>query len=288
MIGIIGGSGIYDIDGLTGKRWIKAESAFGEPSDEILVGQLGEAELAFLPRHRRGHVVSPSEINFRANIDALKRLGVTDILAVSAVGSLRENLPPGTFVIVDQFIDRTVSRERSFFGTGFVAHVGMADPVCSRLGDHVENGARAAGISAVRGGTYLVVEGPQFSTRAESELYRSWGAHVIGMTNMPEARLAREAEICYASVSMVTDFDCWHDDHDTVTVDAIVKVLLANADRARSLIKSAAPLIAADAGADDCSCRHALDHAIVTSPDARDASVAARLDAVAGRLLNKR
>lgn len=287
MIGIIGGSGIYDIDGLTGKRWLRAESAFGDPSDEILVGQLGEAELAFLPRHRRGHVVSPSEINFRANIDALKRLGVTDILAVSAVGSLKENLPPGTFVIVDQFIDRTVSRERSFFGTGFVAHVGMADPVCSRLGDHVENGARAAGISTVRGGTYLVVEGPQFSTRAESELYRAWGAHVIGMTNMPEARLAREAEICYASVSMVTDFDCWHDDHDTVTVDAIVKVLLANADRARSLIKSAAPLVAADTGAAECSCRRALDHAIVTSPDARDASVAARLDAVAGRLLNK-
>jgi 5'-methylthioadenosine phosphorylase len=242
--------------------------------------------MAFLPRHRRGHVIPPGEINFRANIDALKRLGVTDILAVSAVGSLKENLPPGAFVIVDQFIDRTVARDRTFFGTGLVAHVAMADPVCGRIGSLLERGAKEAGIPVVRGGTYLVVEGPQFSTRAESELYRSWGADVIGMTNMPEARLAREAEICYASISMVTDFDCWHSEHESVTVDAIVQVMLANADKARNLIRASVPLMAADSNAAACTCRSALDHAVITAPGARDSAMAGRLDAVAGRILN--
>ena len=195
--------------------------------------------MVFLPRHGRGHRIPPSEINFRANIDALKRSGVTDLISVSAVGSLREDLPPGTFVIVDQFIDRTFARDKSFFGTGLVAHVSMAHPVCGRLGDHLEAAARAAGIPAVRGGTYLVMEGPQFSTLAESELYRGWGCDVIGMTNMPEAKLAREAELCYATVAMVTDFDCWHPGHDAVTVDQIIQVLLANADKARSLVRHA-------------------------------------------------
>ena len=224
VFGVIGGSGVYDIEGLTNKRWQRVDSPFGEASDELLFGDLDGQPMVFLPRHGRGHRVPPSEINYRANIDVMKRCGVTDLVSVSAVGSLREDLPPGTFVIVDQFIDRTFAREKSFFGTGLVAHVSMAHPVCRRLGDHVEAAARLAGIKAVRGGTYLVMEGPQFSSLAESELYRSWNCDVIGMTNMPEAKLAREAEICYATVAMVTDFDCWHPGHDAVTVEAIVKV----------------------------------------------------------------
>ena len=286
VLGIIGGSGVYDIDGLAGKRWEKVASPFGAPSDELLCGELDGQAMVFLPRHGRGHRIPPSEINFRANIDALKRLGVTDVVSVSAVGSLREHLHPGTFVIVDQFIDRTFARAKSFFGTGMVAHVSMARPVCSRLGDHLEAAARAAGIDTARGGTYLVMEGPQFSSLAESELYRTWNCDVIGMTNMPEAKLAREAEMCYATVAMVTDYDCWHPNHDDVTVDAIIKVLLANADNARALVKQVAPRLGHDAAAAACSCRRALAHALITAPEARDPEMLRRLNAVAGRVLN--
>ena len=285
VLGIIGGSGVYDIEELSNKRWQRVRSPFGEASDELLFGELGDQRMVFLPRHGRGHRIPPSEINYRANIDALKRSGVTDLISVSAVGSLRENLPPGTFVIVDQFIDRTFARDKSFFGIGLVAHVSMAHPVCRRLGDHLQVAARESGIESVRGGTYLVMEGPQFSSLAESELYRSWNCDVIGMTNMPEAKLAREAELCYASVAMVTDFDCWHPDHDHVTVDAIVKVLLANADKARAMVKAVAPRLHADAGARGCSCRSALQHALITAPQARDAVMTERLQAVAGRVL---
>jgi len=286
VFGIIGGSGVYDIEGLSNKRWVRVDSSFGEPSDELMFGELNGQALVFLPRHGRGHKISPSEINFRANIDALKRAGVTDVISVSAVGSLREDLPPGMFVIVDQFIDRTFAREKSFFGTGCVAHVSMAHPVCTRLGDHLEAAAREAGIDATRGGTYLAMEGPQFSSLAESELYRSWRCDVVGMTNMPEAKLAREAELCYASVAMVTDYDCWHPNHDAVTVDAIIRVLMANADNARSLVKQVAPKLLADTQASRCSCRHALEHALITAPAARDPEVLLRLEAVAGRVLH--
>ncbi len=288
VLGVIGGSGVYDIDGLSNTRWERVASPFGEPSDELLFGELAGQQLVFLPRHGRGHRVGPTDINFRANIDALKRVGVTDVISVSAVGSLREHLAPGTFLIVDQFIDRTCARASSFFGTGLVAHVSMAHPVCSRLGGHLESAARDAGIAVARGGTYLVMEGPQFSSLAESELYRAWNCDVIGMTNMPEAKLAREAELCYATVAMVTDYDCWHPNHDDVTVDAIVKVLLANADKARSLVKTAAPRLGADPTAATCSCRFALDHALLTAPAARDPQMVRRLDAVAGRVLRPR
>jgi 5'-methylthioadenosine phosphorylase len=243
--------------------------------------------MVFLPRHGRGHRIAPSDINFRANIDALKRSGVTDVVSVSAVGSLKEGLPPGTFVIVDQFIDRTFAREKSFFGTGLVAHVSMAHPVCRRLGDHLELAAREAGISVARGGTYLAMEGPQFSSLAESELYRFWNCDVIGMTNMPEAKLAREAELCYATVAMVTDYDCWHPGHDAVTVDGVIKVLVANADHARTLVKVVAPKLRSDASALQCSCRSALQFALITAPEARDPAMIQRLDAVAGRVLGQ-
>jgi len=288
VLGIIGGSGVYDIEGLTDKRWERVNSPFGEASDELLFGELNGQRMVFLPRHGRGHRIPPSEINFRANIDVLKRAGATDVISVSAVGSLRENLRPGMFVIVDQFIDRSFAREKSFFGTGLVAHVSMAHPVCGRLGDHLEAAAHAAGIEVARGGTYLVMEGPQFSSLAESELYRSWNCDVIGMTNMPEAKLAREAELCYATVAMVTDYDCWHPNHDDVTVDAIIKVLLANADNARSLVKKVVPRLRDDGTAAACGCRSALEHALITAPDARDPDAVRRLDAVAGRLLNPR
>jgi 5'-methylthioadenosine phosphorylase len=285
VLGIVGGSGVYDIEGLTNQRWQRVKSPFGEASDELLFGELNGQPMVFLPRHGRGHRIPPSEINFRANIDALKRVGVTDLVSVSAVGSLREDLRPGMFVIVDQFIDRTFAREKSFFGSGLVAHVSMAHPVCNRLGNHVAAAARESGIDVVKGGTYLVMEGPQFSSLAESKLYRSWNCDVIGMTNMPEAKLAREAELCYASVAMVTDFDCWHPDHDHVTVEAIVKVLLANAEKARSMVKSVAPRLNADSSAATCTCRSALQHALITAPDARDPQMLQRLDAVAGRVL---
>lgn len=284
-IGIIGGSGVYDIAGLENTHWEKVESSFGEPSDELLFGELNGVQLAFLPRHGRGHKIPPSEVNYRANIDALKRAGVTDVISVSAVGSLREDLPPGTFVIVDQFIDRTFARNKSFFGSGLVAHVSMAHPVCKRLGDHIEAAAKEAGIAALRGGTYLVMEGPQFSSLAESELYRSWGCDVIGMTNMPEAKLAREAELCYATVAMVTDYDCWHPDHDHVTVEQIIKVLLANADKAKTLVKHVVPRIGSDAKACECGCRSALQYALITAPEARDVAMKEKLQAVAGRIL---
>ncbi len=287
VIGIIGGSGVYNIDGLSNTRWEKVNSPFGEPSDELLFGELGNQQVVFLPRHGRAHRVPPSEINYRANIDALKRAGVTDIISVGAVGSLREHLQPGMFVIVDQFIDRTFAREKSFFGSGCVAHVSMAHPVCKRLGEHIEIAARQAGINAVRGGTYLAMEGPQFSTLAESEMYRQWQCDVIGMTNMPEAKLAREAEICYATVAMVTDYDCWHPDHDNVTVSQIITVLMENADRARALVSRVVPLLSKDVAAPECTCRSALEHALITSPQGRDPEMVAKLDAVAGRVLNR-
>jgi 5'-methylthioadenosine phosphorylase len=288
VLGVIGGSGVYDIDGLSNTRWQRVDSPFGKASDELLFGELAGQQLVFLPRHGRGHRLPPTEINFRANIDALKRAGVTDVISVSAVGSLREHLAPGTFLIVDQFIDRTCARTSSFFGTGLVAHVSMAHPVCGRLGTHLESAAREAGIALARGGTYLVMEGPQFSSLAESELYRAWNCDVIGMTNMPEAKLAREAELCYATVAMITDYDCWHPNHEDVTVDAIVKVLLSNADKARSLVRTAAPRIGADTSAATCRCRSALDHAVLTAPVAWDPQMVRRLDAVAGRVLRQR
>ena len=285
ILGIIGGSGVYDIDGLTNQEWRTIESPFGAPSDQLLFGELDGQKLVFLPRHGRGHRIPPSELNYRANIDAMKRAGVTEIISVSAVGSLKEELPPGTFVIVDQFIDRTFARVKSFFETGLVAHVSMAHPVCGRLGDVIEAAAEDAGIVAVRGGTYLVMEGPQFSTQAESHLYRQWGCDVIGMTNMPEAKLAREAEMCYATVAMVTDFDCWHPAHDAVTVDAVVKVLLANADRARALVKAIAPRLRDRAIPCAKGCHTALDNAIITHPGTRDPVLVEKLSTIAGRVL---
>ncbi len=285
VIGVMGGSGVYDIEGLTNTSWTKVESPFGKPSDDYLVGELGGKKIVFLPRHGRGHKVSPSEVNYRANVDGMKRLGVTDLLSVSAVGSLREDLKPGMFVIVDQFIDRTFAREKSFFGSGMVAHVSVAHPVCNRLGDHIEETLEKLSIEFARNGTYLVMEGPQFSTYAESNLYRQWGCDVIGMTNMPEAKLAREAELCYASVAMVTDFDCWHPDHDAVTVDQVIKVLLTNADKAKTLVQNVSPLIYADSKGSECGCKKALEYALITAPDARDPQALKRLDAVAGRVL---
>jgi 5'-methylthioadenosine phosphorylase len=284
-LGIIGGSGIYDIEGLSDMRWEAVETPFGLPSDELMFGNLDGLPIVFLPRHGRGHRVPPSELNFRANIDAMKRAGVTEIVSLSAVGSLREELAPGTFVVVDQFIDRTFARVKSFFETGLVAHVSMADPVCARLGDHILAAAQEIGIAAARGGTYLVMEGPQFSSRAESELYRSWGCAVIGMTNMPEAKLAREAELCYATVAMVTDYDCWHDDHDDVTVDQIIKVLLENAEKGRSLVRALAPRLADRSELCARGCHTSLENALITAPDSRDPDMICRLDAVAGRIL---
>jgi 5'-methylthioadenosine phosphorylase len=285
VIGIIGGSGLYEIDGLTDVAWRRVASPFGKTSDEFCFGALGGQQIVFLPRHGRGHKLPPSGINFRANIDALKRCGVTDIVSLSAVGSLREDFAPGDFVLVDQFIDRTFARENSFFGAGCVAHVSMAHPVCGRVGDALATAGGDAGLALKRGGTYIVMEGPQFSTLAESELYRSWKCDVIGMTNMPEAKLAREAEICYATVAMVTDYDCWHPGHDAVTVDMIVKVLVANAEKAKALVKSVVPLLARHNGPCRQGCQHALDHALITAPAARDPAMLTRLDAVAGRVL---
>ncbi len=288
MLGVVGGSGLYTIDGLAGARFEKVETPFGAPSDEILIGELGGTALAFLPRHGRGHRIPPSEINYRANIDALKRVGATDLVSLGACGSLREDLRPGTFVLVDQFVDRTFARTTSFFGTGCVAHVSMARPVCGRLGDLLEAAGRARGIPIVRGGTYLAMEGPQFSSRAESELYRSWRCDVIGMTGMPEAKLAREAELCFASVAMVTDYDCWHDEHGPVEVADIVALLAANADRARGLVGALARGLEPRPRPCPQGCDRALETAIITAPEARDASFLRRLDAVAGRVLGTR
>ena len=285
VVGIIGGSGLYDIPGLEKGTWRRVESAFGEPSDELLFGQVGGQAVVFLPRHGRGHKIPPSKLNFRANIDAMKRAGVTEILSVSAVGSLKEELAPGTFVLVDQFIDRTFARQKSFFDTGLVAHVSMAEPVCSRLGDALVASAERTGVEMVRGGTYLVMEGPQFSSKAESALYRQWGCDVIGMTNMPEAKLAREAEICYATIAMVTDYDCWHPDHDHVTVDQLIGTLLSNSQKARELVADAVPRLSGRV--DHCvkGCHRVLDFALITAPEARDPEMAARLEAIAGRVL---
>ena len=286
MIGVIGGSGVYDIDGLEDARWQAVESPWGTPSDEILTGSLNGVKMAFLPRHGRGHVHSPSTVPYRANIDALKRLGVTDIISVSACGSFREGMAPGDFVIVDQFIDRTFAREKSFFGTGCVGHVSVAHPTCGRLGAACHEAAKAAGITVHNGGTYLAMEGPQFSSVAESKMYReSWGADVIGMTNMPEAKLAREAEICYASVAMITDFDSWHPDHGAVEITDIIKVLTGNANKARTLVKDLPPRLGTARAPCPDGCDHALDFAILTAPEARDPALVAKLDAVAGRVL---
>ena len=285
MIGVIGGSGVYQIDGLEGASWVKVKSPFGTPSDDVLVGRLNGMPAAFLPRHGRGHIHTPSTVPYRANIDALKRLGVTDVVAVSAVGSLRADYTPGDFVIIDQYIDRTFAREKSFFGPGCVAHVSVAHPTCPRLSAACADAAKLAGVKAHQGGTYLAMEGPQFSTLAESRLYRSWGCDVIGMTGMPEAKLAREAELCYASVAMVTDFDCWHPDHGAVDVSQVIQTLTANSSSANSLISQLPALL--DPSRKPCQhgCDHALDHALMTAPDKRDPALLARLDAVARRVL---
>ena len=285
VLGVIGGSGLYEIDGLANVRWEKISGPWGEPSDELLFGELAGVQLVFLPRHGRGHRHSPSTINYRANIDALKRAGVTDIISLSAVGSFREELPPGTFVIIDQFIDRTFAREKSFFGAGMVAHVSMAHPVNPRLGDWCERACESGDIPMQRGGTYLVMEGPQFSTLAESQLYRQWNCDVIGMTNMPEAKLAREAEIPYCTVAMVTDFDCWHPDHANVDVDAVIGVLLDNADKARRLVRAVAARLTERPVLCPSGDDRALDAALITHPDARDPAMLTKLDAVAGRVL---
>jgi 5'-methylthioadenosine phosphorylase len=285
VIGIIGGSGVYDIEAIEGAEWRQVRTPWGLPSGELLFGRLAGVRVVFLPRHDRGHRLSPTDLPYRANIDALKRAGCTEIISLSAVGSLRAELAPGTFVIVDQFIDRTFARQKSFFGAGCVAHVSMADPVCRRLGDALEQACRDLGLAHRRGGTYLAMEGPQFSTRAESELYRAWGCDVIGMTNMPEAKLAREAELCYATVAMVTDYDCWHPEHDHVTVELVVKVLFENAAKARSLVAKVVPALGARREACWAGCHTALENAIVTAPEKRDPALVARLDAVAGRVL---
>ena len=285
MIGFIGGSGVYDLDGLEDREWVKVRTPWGDPSDEILTGTLHGVRVAFLPRHGRGHPAPPSALNYRANIDAMKRIGCTELISLSAVGSLKAELPPGHFVIVDQFIDRTFAREKSFFSTGCVAHVSVAHPVCPRLGDALEAAAQQIDLPFTRGGTYLVMEGPQFSTKAESQMYRQWGCDVIGMTNMPEAKLAREAELCYATMAMVTDFDCWHPDHDHVTVEQVVKVLFSNADKARALVKTVVPMLGAPRGPCPAGCDRALDHALVTAPERRDPDMLAKLDVVAGRVL---
>jgi len=285
VLGIIGGSGIYEIEWLQQPRWETVESPFGPPSDQLLTGELDGLRLAFLPRHGRGHRLLPSEINFRANIDVLKRAGVTDVISLSAVGSLREDLAPGTFVIVDQFIDRTVARVRTFFGEGVIAHVPLAHPVCARVGDAVSEAAGEAGVPCARGGSYLVIEGPQFSTRAESELYRRWECAVIGMTNMPEARLAREAELCYATVAMVTDWDCWHPRHDAVTADQVMAVMHGNASAARELIRRAAPKLRNRALPCPHGCDRVLDSAMLTPRSAIPPEARKRLSTVAGRVL---
>ncbi len=284
VIGIVGGTGLYELDGLTDRKWQRVDSPFGAPSDELLTGKLGDQRVAFLPRHGRGHRIPPHEINYAANIDALKRIGVTQVLSVSAVGSLRGDLPPGHFVIVDQFIDRTLRGPKTFFGTGLVAHVSMGHPTCRRLVAVLSATGTDLGLPIQKGGTYVVMEGPQFSSMAESELHRSFRADVIGMTNMPEAKLAREAELCYATVAMVTDFDCWHPDHDHVQVDHVIKVMHANADNARKLLRHVIPKITHE-GACEFGCDRALEHAILTAPEARDPAMMKRLGAIAGRVL---
>jgi 5'-methylthioadenosine phosphorylase len=286
VLGILGGSGLYELPGLQNRRKEAIKSPWGEASSEVHLGEIAGLPVAFIPRHGAGHIYSPTTINYRANIDVLKRAGVTDLVSVSACGSFREDLPPGSFVLVDQFIDRTFAREKSFFGTGCVAHVPMADPISPKLADRVQAAGEAEGIAVSRGGTYLVMEGPQFSTRAESFLYKSWGCSVIGMTNMPEAKLAREAELCYATVAMVTDFDCWHDEHTDVDIADILRVMKENSEKAGRLIAR----LAADFPREHERCPigsdRALEHAIITTPEARCPELVAKLDAVAGRVLS--
>lgn len=284
VLGIIGGSGIYDIP-MENARWEKISSPWGEPSDAVRRGEIDGLEVVFMPRHGRGHVHSPSSINYRANIDVLKRAGVTDLYSLSAVGSLHGDLPPGTFVLVDQFIDRTFAREKSFFGTGCVGHVAFSHPVSPVLQDIAEAALKAEGIAHDRGGTYMVMEGPQFSTLAESQLYRSWGAKVIGMTNMPEAKLAREAEISYCTIAMVTDYDCWHEDHGSVDVAKVIAVLKANSGNATRLVARIARDFPRQHPPCPADSDRALDFAIMTAPDKRDPQLLAKLDAVAGRVL---
>ncbi len=286
VLGIIGGSGLYQLDGLARTRWESVPSSFGAPSDALLFGELAGVDLVFLPRHGRGHVLAPSEINYRANIDALKRAGVTDVISISACGSLREDLHPGHFVLVDQFIDRTYARQKSFFGRGLVAHVSIAHPVCPKLVEALARAADAEHIQYRRGGTYVVMEGPQFSTLAESNLYRSWGCDVVGMTNMPEAKLAREAELPYASVAMVTDYDCWHPDHDHVDVAAVMRVLSDNVVHARALLKRVIPMLGPERAPSPSFVERALDTAIITPPEARDPARVEQLRAIAGRVLD--
>ncbi len=286
FLGIIGGSGLYDIAGLENPEWVSVDTPWGAPSDDILRGSLNGTPMAFLPRHGRGHVHAPTDVPYRANIDALKRLGVTDVISVSACGSFREAMEPGHFVIVDQFIDRTVNRDKSFFSSGCVAHVSMAHPTCPRLSAACATAARDAGVTVHDGGTYLAMEGPQFSTLAESRMYREhWGADVIGMTNMPEAKLAREAELCYASVAMVTDYDSWHPDHGEVDVTQIIATLTGNANKARDMVAGLPALLGGTRAPCKAGCDRALEYAILTAPDARDPALVARLDAVAGRIL---
>jgi 5'-methylthioadenosine phosphorylase len=285
VLGIIGGSGIYDLPGLQNVREQTVSTPWGEPSGALRLGEIAGLPVVFMPRHDKGHRLSPSDINYRANIDALKRVGVTDLVSLSACGSFKENLPPGTFVLVDQFVDRTHKRESSFFGRGCVAHVSMAHPVSPRLHIHLAAAARAEGIAAMQGGTYICMEGPQFSTLAESLTYKQLGYSVIGMTNMPEAKLAREAELCYATVAMVTDFDCWHPDHDAVTVQDIIKVLMENAEKAKRLVARLAQDFPREHEPCPIGSDRALDSALITAPEARDPELLKKLDAVAGRLL---
>ena len=286
VLGIIGGSGFYDLE-MDGASWETVKSPWGEPSDQIRTGEIGGLPVAFLPRHGRGHRIPPSEINFRANIDAMKRVGVTDLISISAVGSFREELAPGTFVIVDDFIDRTFARVKSFFGTGCVAHVSVAHPISSGLAEAVAAAADAEGIKHHKGGTYLAMEGPQFSSLAESHLYRAWGCDVIGMTNMPEVKLTREAEICYSTVAMVTDYDSWHEDHGEVDIPSILQVMKANTENAARLVVRIAKDFPKEHPACPDGSDRALEYAIITAPDARDPDLVAKLDAVAGRVLNE-
>jgi 5'-methylthioadenosine phosphorylase len=285
VLGIIGGSGIYDLPGLSNVREERVQSPWGEPSGALRIGELAGLPVVFLPRHDRGHRLSPSDINYRANVDALKRAGVTDLVSLSACGSFKEELTPGTFVLVDQYVDRTYKRESSFFGKGLVAHVSMAHPVAPRLRLRLAAAAEAEGIAVARGGTYVCIEGTQFSTLAESLTYQHLGYSVIGMTNMPEAKLAREAELCYASVAMVTDFDCWHPDHDAVTVQDIVAVLAANVDKAKRLVERLATDFPREHEPCPIGSDRALDSALITAPQARDPELIKKLDAVAGRVL---
>jgi 5'-methylthioadenosine phosphorylase len=283
VIGVIGGSGLYEMEALEEAQWIAVDTPWGAPSDELLIGRLHGVKFVFLPRHGRGHRIPPADLNFRANIDALKRAGCTDVVAISAIGSLREELAPGRFVVVDQFIDRTVSRASSFFGPGLVAHVSMADPVCPRLSALMAEAAETVGAEVTRGGTYLAMEGPQFSSRAESRLYRQWGCDVIGMTAMPEAKLAREAELPYALVGMVTDYDCWRTVEEPVEVSAIIEQLMANAEKARRMVEALARALPAERAPSPIDTT--LDTALITAPAARDPAMLAKLNAVSGRLL---